>query len=250
MIAGRPRAFFNELAVRPAWWHALSLRRAWMSRGAFTKCEPMALLLDPTLADEVGLVAMGGDLRPETLVRAYCRGIFPWYDEGWPVCWWSPDPRAIFELDRVHVSRRLARTLRNPQWRCTIDQAFNAVIHGCAEREDGTWITNDMIAAYKRLHELGLAHSVEAWRGGELAGGIYGVALRGFFAGESMFTRIRDGSKVALAFLVEHLKQRGFSLFDIQMLTAHTVRLGAVEVPRTEYLERLRGALGRGATFT
>lgn len=209
----------------------------------------MALFLDPTLADEVGLVAMGGDLEPATLVRAYCRGIFPWYDDGWPVCWWSPDPRAIFELDRFHLSRRLARTLRSPRWRCTINQAFKQVIRGCADREEGTWLTGDMVAAYVRLHQLGLAHSVESWRDGELAGGVYGVALRGFFAGESMFTRLRDGSKVALTFLMDHLRRRGFGLFDIQMVTEHTVRLGAVEICRSEYLERLRQALKRDVSF-
>ncbi|MFO0964258.1 MAG: leucyl/phenylalanyl-tRNA--protein transferase [Gemmataceae bacterium] len=209
----------------------------------------MALFLDPDFADESGLVAIGGDLEPKTLVRAYTRGVFPWFDDGDPIYWWSPDPRAIFELDAFHVSRRLARTMRAGRFRCTINRAFAAVMLGCADRAEGTWITADMFTAYNRLHRLGIAHSVEAWHGDELAGGVYGVALNGFFAGESMFTRIRDGSKVALTFLVNRLRQRGFALFDTQMLTPHTERLGAVEIPREQYLCRLADALERRVTF-
>jgi leucyl/phenylalanyl-tRNA--protein transferase len=203
----------------------------------------MALHLDPALADDIGLVAVGGDLQPRTLVSAYTRGIFPWFDEGGPICWWSPDPRAIFELDGLHVSRRLTRTLRSGKFTWTINQAFDRVIRGCADRPEGTWITSDMIEAYSRLHRLGIAHSVESWRDGELAGGVYGVALAGFFAGESMFTGRRDGSKAALVYLVEHLRRRGYTLFDIQMVTPHTVSLGAVEIPRRQYLARLQQAL-------
>jgi leucyl/phenylalanyl-tRNA--protein transferase len=205
--------------------------------------------LNPELADEHGLVAIGGELTPKNLLKAYRSGVFPWFGEGDPVLWWSPDPRAIFEFDGLHVSRRLARTLRSGRFTLTIDRDFAAVIRGCAEREEGTWLTGDMIAAYKTLHRLGYAHSVEAWQGDELGGGIYGVALGGFFAGESMFRRARDASKVALAHLIDHLRQRGFLLFDIQMLTDHTARLGAVEIPRSQYLERLRRALACPAKF-
>ncbi len=207
-------------------------------------------LLDPERADALGLVAVGGDLRPEWLLQAYWRGVFPWYDAGEPVHWWSPDPRAILELDGLHVSRRLARTLRSGRFRVTINRAFGAVIRGCADRRaEGTWITAEMIEAYERLHQLGHAHSVEAWCGDELAGGVYGVAVGGLFAAESMFTRVRDGSKVALTALVERLRWRGFALLDIQLLTEHTARLGAIEVEREEYLRRLRAALALEVTF-
>jgi leucyl/phenylalanyl-tRNA--protein transferase len=209
----------------------------------------MALFLDPEFADEMGLVAVGGDLEPRQLVQAYCSGIFPWFDAESPVLWWSPDPRAIFEMDGLHVSRRLARTLRSGKFRCTIDQAFGQVIRGCADREEGTWLTREMIHAYERLHRLGVAHSAEAWQEGELAGGVYGVAIRGLFAAESMFTRRTDGSKAALVFLMEHLRGRGYQLFDIQKVTPHTLRLGAVEIPRREYLERLKKALESAVSF-
>jgi leucyl/phenylalanyl-tRNA--protein transferase len=224
--------------------------------------------LDPELADEHGLVAIGGDLKPKNLLKAYRSGVFPWFGEGDPVLWWSPDPRAIFELDGLHISRRLARTLRSDRFTLTIDRDFTGVIRGCADREEGTWLTGDMIAAYETLHRLGYAHSVEVWHntrradaaplaasgrgaGGEgaLAGGIYGVALGGFFAGESMFHRASDASKVALAHLMDHLRRRGFQLFDIQMRTEHTAIWGAIEIPRVEYLERLRRALACPATF-
>jgi leucyl/phenylalanyl-tRNA---protein transferase len=201
-------------------------------------------------ADETGLIAIGGDLRPERLLQAYRCGVFPWYDEHEPICWWSPDPRAIFELDGLHISRRLRRTLRSGRFTVTVDRDFAGVIRGCAEgREEGTWITPEMMRAYEELHTLGYAHSIEAWQEGELAGGVYGVAIGGFFAGESMFARQRDASKVALAHLVERLRQRGFQLFDTQFLTEHTARLGAVEIPRSEYLARLRKALAVAATF-
>jgi leucyl/phenylalanyl-tRNA--protein transferase len=199
---------------------------------------------DPELADAGGLVAMGGDLSPGRLLDAYRRGIFPWYDENLPICWWSPDPRAIFELDTFHVSRRLRRTCRSGRFQITFDQAFSGVILGCADRPgQGTWITQEMIEAYETLHRSGHAHSVEAWSGEQLAGGIYGVAVGGLFAGESMFSRQRDASKVALVHLVERLREQGYQLFDIQFLNDHTARLGAVEIPRQEYLMRLREAL-------
>ena len=204
----------------------------------------------PEWADENGLVAVGGDLRPEQLLRAYRAGVFPWYETGGPICWWSPDPRAICELDGLHVSRRLARTIRSGRFRVTVNCAFAGVIRGCADRPEGTWITPEMITAYERLHQLGHAHSIEVWRGDELAGGLYGVALGGLFAAESMFHRQSDASKVALVYLVDRLRQRGFQLLDIQLRTEHTARLGAVEIPRQDYLARLRRALACPATFS
>lgn len=205
--------------------------------------------LRPEQADATGLVAVGGDLRPERLLEAYRHGVFPWYDEDDPICWWSPDPRAVFELDGLHVSRRLLRTIRSGRFDVTVNRDFAGVIRGCADRPEGSWITPDMMAAYERFHDLGHAHSVEVWEAGELAGGLYGVAIGGFFAGESMFARRRDASKVALAFVVDRLRSRDFQLFDTQILTDHTSRLGAVEIPRTEYLRRLRRALKAGAAF-
>jgi leucyl/phenylalanyl-tRNA--protein transferase len=202
----------------------------------------MALIFHPELADDYGLVAVGGDLRPATLLRAYRCGVFPWYNESEPILWWSPDPRAVFELEHFSLSRRLARTIRAEKFRLTINQAFDQVMLGCADR-DRTWITRDMFGAYTALHRLGYAHSIEAWQGDQLAGGVYGVGVGGFFAGESMFHRVRDASKVALAYLVEYLRVRGFVLFDTQVLTEHTARMGAVEIPREEYLFRLRSAL-------
>jgi len=209
----------------------------------------MATFLNPEFADAMGLVGMGGDLNPRRLLQAYRRGIFPWYDEDYPVCWWCPDPRAIFELDGFHVARRLKRTMRSGRFSITINGAFGEVIRGCADREEGTWIIPDMIAAYEKMHDLGWAHSVEVWRDGKLVGGLYGVAVGGFFAGESMFSRQTDASKVALAFTVARLQERGFLLFDIQLLSEHTARLGAVEIPRAEYLARLQEALSVQATF-
>lgn len=211
---------------------------------------PLDPLLLPELADDYGLVAVGGDLRPERLLLAYRRGIFPWYDEYGPIMWWSPDPRAVFEMAGLHVSRRLRRTIRSGRFQLTVNEDFEGVMRGCADRPgEGTWITEDMIAAYTTLHRLGYAHSVEAWHEGVLAGGIYGVGIGGFFAGESMFTLVRDASKVALVFLMDRLRQRGFQLFDIQFRTEHTTRLGAVEIARAEYLQRLRRALECAVTF-
>jgi leucyl/phenylalanyl-tRNA---protein transferase len=208
-------------------------------------------MLYPELADENGLVAVGGDLRPERLLEAYRRGVFPWFDDTTPILWWSPDPRAIFKIGGLNVSRRLRRTIRSGRFTLTIDRDFAGVIRGCANRPgDGNWITPDMIAAYETMHRLGHAHSVEAWRDGVLAGGVYGVAINGFFAGESMFSCVRDASKVALAFLMDHLQHQGFLLFDIQFLNPHTERLGAIQIPRSEYLELLKNALRTPAKFS
>ncbi len=206
--------------------------------------------LDPESADADGLVGVGGDLSPRRLLHAYRRGVFPFFDEMTPILWWSPDPRAIFELDSFHVSRSLARTLRQGRFTVTINRAFGEVIRGCANRPgQGIWITPGMIDAYIVLHRLGWAHSLEVWRDGELGGGVYGVAIGGLFAGESMFTRIRDGSKVALAHLVHRLRERRYQLFDVQYLNDHTASLGAVEIPRSAYLSRLHAALASEATF-
>jgi leucyl/phenylalanyl-tRNA--protein transferase len=210
---------------------------------------PRRLRLDPEAADAQGLVAVGGDLRPETLLEAYRRGVFPWYDESLPVCWWSPDPRAIIPLDEFHVSRRLGRTIRAGRYAVTVNRDFSAVMRGCSIRTEGTWITPDMLEGYERLHELGHAHSVETWRDDQLAGGVYGVSFGGLFAAESMFHRQPDASSVALVALVERLRARGYALLDVQMVTEHTAKLGAVEIPRREYLKRLRHAIGLDAKF-
>jgi leucyl/phenylalanyl-tRNA--protein transferase len=204
---------------------------------------------DPSAVDAEGLVAQGGDLEPSTLVAAYRRGIFPWpYDEH-ALLWWSPDPRAIVPLDGLHVSRRLARTLRTGRFRVTLNAAFPAVIDGCADR-DQTWITPPLREAYVRLHALGWAHSLEVWGGdGALAGGLYGVAIGGLFAAESMFHRARDASKAAVVALVEHARRVGMTLLDVQVPSPHLATLGARTIPRAEYLALLPGALRRRVVF-
>jgi leucyl/phenylalanyl-tRNA--protein transferase len=205
---------------------------------------------DPRLADAEGLVAIGGDMSEERLLLAYRSGIFPWTAD--PVTWWSPDPRAIVELDQLHIPRSLAKTLRKNIFRLTKDEAFRRVIESCAAPARGrrsTWISGEFIEAYTRLHQSGHAHSLECWQGEELVGGIYGVVIGGFFAGESMFHRAPNASKVAVCHLVEHLRARGFRLFDIQMLTPVTAQLGGVTIPRREYLKRLAGAVGRDCCF-
>ncbi len=204
---------------------------------------------DPADADSHGLIALGGDLSIDRLLAAYRHGIFPWYDDSTPILWWSPDPRAVFDLDGLHVSRRLARTIRSGKFRVTFDSAFAEVVEACSEREEGTWITRAMKDAYLEMHRLGHAHSVEVWVGETLAGGVCGVALGGLFSGESMFTRVRDGSKVALVHLFEHLRERGYVLFDAQYLNEHTESLGGREISRQEYLSRLGEALEREARF-
>jgi leucyl/phenylalanyl-tRNA--protein transferase len=205
---------------------------------------------DPCSATDEGLVAVGGDLSVSRLLAAYRLGIFPW--TVGPVTWWSPDPRGILELDAFHVSRSFGRVLRQELFQTTLDQAFSQVIEGCAAPGPGrrsTWITDEFIAAYKILHQQGHAHSVECWQNGKLAGGIYGVAVGGFFAGESMFHLVSNASKVALFQLVEHLRRQQFELFDIQMLTPITQQLGGRAIPRSRYLERLKSALSVAAVF-
>jgi leucyl/phenylalanyl-tRNA--protein transferase len=211
--------------------------------------------IPPELADPDGFVGLGGDLKPRTLLRAYAEGVFPWFNEDDPILWWSPDPRAIIELHThpdsplggLHVSRRLARTIRSGKFRVTVNRCFEEVMAACGEhREGGTWVTPDMLAAYREMNRIGHAHSIETWLGGELAGGVYGLAVGGLFAAESMFHRISDASKVALAALVSRLRERGFTLLDVQMTTPHTERMGARNISRTEYLRRLEGAVRQG----
>lgn len=207
---------------------------------------------DPELeADEHGLVAIGGEIAPELLLEAYRRGIFPWSSDPVPT-WWCPHPRAIFPLDTWRPHRSLARSIRRAGWTFTTDQAFVDVMLGCGEsteRRPETWITEDFIHAYHELHRHGCAHSVEVWEGEELVGGIYGVTLGGYFGGESMFHRRTDASKAAVAKLIEHLRERGFTLFDAQVMNPHLARIGAISIRRTEFLRRLAAAIAVPARF-
>jgi leucyl/phenylalanyl-tRNA--protein transferase len=209
---------------------------------------PAPLFPPPSEAEPSGLLAVGGDLAPERLLRAYAEGIFPWYEEA-PILWFSPDPRAVLVPGHLHVPRRLRRTLRQGRFRLRLDTAFDRVVRACAgaprRGQRGTWITPEMIGAYERLHALGFAHSAEAWCGDELVGGVYGVSLGSAFFGESMFHRERDASKVALVALVWQLADRGFTLFDCQMQTEHLARFGAAPWPRERFLEALDQALAR-----
>jgi leucyl/phenylalanyl-tRNA--protein transferase len=217
----------------------------------------MPVLLDqrlafpsPLRANAEGLVAIGGDLSVPRLLLAYRSGIFPWTDK--PITWWSPDPRAIFELDQFHVSHSLAKVIRKGVFQITIDSAFFDVMKGCAAPAPGrrtTWITREFLKAYTQLHEQGHAHSLECWQDDKLVGGIYGVAIGGFFAGESMFHRASNASKIALYHLIEYLRRRNFALFDIQMLTPITSSLGAIQIPRVQYLKRLSLALQKPCSF-
>ncbi|HSW45006.1 MAG TPA: leucyl/phenylalanyl-tRNA--protein transferase [Phycisphaerae bacterium] len=181
-------------------------------------------------------------LTPQVLVAAYANGIFPMDVEG-RIAWFCPDPRTIIDLDRFHVPGNIAQRYRNRHFEIRVDTCFEEVIRSCAELREETWISAEIVEAYIGLHRLGPAHSVESWRGGELAGGLYGVALGGAFFGESMFHRQTDASKVALVALVERLKARGFVMLDVQFTTPHLERFGAVEIPRDEYLKRLGAAI-------
>lgn len=190
-----------------------------------------------------GLLAAGGGLSVRRLVDAYAHGCFPWFSDGEPVLWWSPDPRMVLLPHELHVPRSLARRLRRGDFSVTADTVFDDVIAGCAEPRDdqaGTWITDEMMRAYRHLHRAGFAHSVEAWQDGYLVGGLYGVALGRAFFGESMYTRVPDASKVALVALVRQLARWGFGVIDCQMKTTHLARFGAREVPRSEFLDLVR----------
>jgi leucyl/phenylalanyl-tRNA--protein transferase len=206
---------------------------------------------DPALAEPDGLLAVGGDLSPERLLRAYAEGIFPWYSDETPILWWSPEPRMVLVPDELHVPRSLRRTLRSGRFAIRADTAFGQVIRRCAEKDrpdqDGTWITGEMVEAYERLHGLGHAHSFEAWDSDGLAGGLYGVSLGGAFFGESMYADRPDASKAAFVAAVEWMRGRGIELVDCQVDTDHLRRFGAREIPRAEFLARLRNALATPA---
>jgi leucyl/phenylalanyl-tRNA--protein transferase len=209
-----------------------------------TRADPVDRFPSPNAAlrEPNGLLAAGGDLEPDRLLGAYVRGIFPWYEKGQPILWWSPDPRAVLWPAELHVSRSLRRTLIKGGFELRVDTAFDEVLAGCAAPRrytDATWITSDMARAYGRLHRLGWAHSFETWLGGELVGGLYGVAIGRVFFGESMFARVTDASKVALVRMVRFLEQRGFELIDCQVASEHIASLGARSIPRREFLALL-----------
>ena len=204
---------------------------------------------DPEWANPEGVLAVGGDLRVERLLLAYHQGIFPWYEEGSPIVWWSPPSRCVLHPEEFHASRSLKRLIRQERFAISLDRAFGPVIRACAEtrlaKGQDTWITRDMVEAYCALHEAGFAHSVEVWDGRRLAGGMYGVSLGGAFFGESMFSRVSNASKVAFFSLTRQLEEWGFSLFDCQISNPHLHSLGAYDIPRAEFLARLSQALSR-----
>ena len=201
----------------------------------------------PHLASKEGLLAVGGDLTRNRLLLAYSLGIFPWYSEGEPILWWSPDPRLVLYPHELKVSRSLDKVINKDRFKVTVDCAFERVIKDCArvrlENREGTWIVDEMVKAYCSLHESGFAHSIEAWAGDRLAGGLYGVSLGKCFFGESMFTRVSNASKVAFVVLVNHLKSQGFAMIDCQITTGHLTRFGAREISRARYLDELDEAL-------
>ncbi|WON78184.1 leucyl/phenylalanyl-tRNA--protein transferase [Serratia sp. UGAL515B_01] len=206
-----------------------------LSPTSVTFPSPEAALSDPN-----GLLAIGGDLTPSRLLTAYACGIFPWYSPGEEILWWSPDPRAVLVPHEYHASRSLKRFLRGAPFRITLNHDFAAVINACAQRPDeGTWIGEDIQHAYLQLHRMGYAHSVEVWRGEELVGGLYGIIQGALFCGESMFSRTTNASKCALMAFCHHFASYGGELIDCQVLNAHTARLGAREIPRSQFLQRL-----------
>ncbi|WP_207062200.1 leucyl/phenylalanyl-tRNA--protein transferase [Motiliproteus sp. SC1-56] len=209
----------------------------WLSPGG-TDFPPASRALD----DPNGLLAAGGDLTPARLIEAYRGGIFPWFDDQQPILWWSPDPRCVLFPEQMHISRSLRKRLRRGDYRVTLDSAFTEVIGACAQpRQDSesTWITTQMTQAYTELHRRGIAHSVEVWMGDNLVGGLYGLAMGRLFFGESMFSRGRDASKIALVRLVEQLRLWGYHLIDCQVYSDHLASLGATEIPRKHFLEIL-----------
>jgi leucyl/phenylalanyl-tRNA--protein transferase len=195
---------------------------------------------DPRRGDDEGLVAIGGDLSIERLRAAYANGIFPWYNEGFPVLWWSPNPRAVLPGEDLHVSRSLGRRLRQRDYAVTWNLAFADVIAACgSERKGGTWIVSEMRAAYQQLHHRGHAHSLEVWQGNRLVGGLYGVQCGSLFAAESMFHRVTDASKIAVVAASRSLRKAGVELFDVQFATPHLRSLGVKEISRNDYLDRV-----------
>jgi leucyl/phenylalanyl-tRNA---protein transferase len=205
----------------------------------------------PEGASPEGIVAVGGDFRPERLLLGYAQGIFPWPSDGLPLLWFSPDPRFVLEPRRAHVPRSLRKQLRRQAYEVRFDTAFDQVIRNCAETrrpgQRGTWIIDELVEGYEALHELGFAHSIEAWQDGELVGGLYGVAFARVFCGESMFSRRTDASKVALAWLIAALRRGGYVLHDCQFMTSHLASLGAVEISRDAYVSMLGSAVAAGA---
>jgi leucyl/phenylalanyl-tRNA--protein transferase len=201
------------------------------------------------LAIKEGLLAVGGDLSPERLIAAYRQGIFPWYTQGEPILWWSPDPRLVLYPDELRISKSLRKVIRRNLFQITFDGDFEAVIQACAETKrsygEGTWITEEMKAAYCELHQRGVARSVEAWQSGQLVGGLYGVSLGRAFFGESMFSLVSNASKVAFVAFVQHLQQMRFTLIDCQVKTDHLIRFGAREVPRKRFLDQLGKAVSK-----
>lgn len=190
-----------------------------------------------------GLLAVGGDLTSTRLLNAYRHGIFPWYSDGQPILWWSPDPRLVLFPEQLKISRSLTKTLRNKPFKLTFDHSFQAVVDACAAPrgdQEGTWITREMMRAYLRLHLLGHAHSVEVWHQEKLVGGLYGVSIGQVFFGESMFSRQRDGSKIALVGLSQRLIEHGYRMIDCQVYTQHLVSLGAEQISRSEFCRHLR----------
>lgn len=208
--------------------------------------DPFPVMFPPTdiaMTDPNGLLAVGGDLTPEWLLLAYSKGLFPWFSEEDPILWWTPDPRAVLMIDELKVRRSLKKTIRKGHFKVTLDKAFKEVMLACAqaprEGQDGTWITEEMLAAYSALHEKGHAHSVEVWQNNELVGGLYGVAIGKVFFGESMFSKQTDASKVALVALCQQLKAWGFNMIDAQVTSDHLLSLGAIEIPRSEFESQL-----------
>ncbi len=205
--------------------------------------------VESALADPPGLLAAGGDLSPQRLIAAYRLGIFPWYSPGDPILWWSLDPRMVLAPSELKISRSLARTLRNADYEVRLDSAFSEVIRTCSnaprDGQRGTWITREMQEAYQRLHRLGYAHSVETWIDGRLAGGLYGIAIGRAFFGESMFSCVRDASKIALAHLCAYLQRHNFGIIDCQMETSHLASLGAHPIPRCDFVAALESLVNQ-----
>ena len=211
------------------------------------------LFPDPSQADDEGIVAYGGDLSVNRIMHGYSKGIFPWFNEDDPILWWSPNPRFVLDIDQLHISKNLKKTIRKNIFEVQFDTNFEQVIKECAKAkrpdQEGTWITNDMIEAYCDLHKAGFAHSFESYADGKLVGGGYGVVIGDIFCGESMFTHKSDASKVAFVALVTRLKKSGFSLIDSQVYTKHLASFGAKEIPRDEYLSLVKVALNNPRDF-